>query len=63
MKKKLKYKPCRCDAYPKFPHRPFGGKCEGGEKEECEAPRKVADPFGTGDKLYVEWECGCGKCD
>jgi hypothetical protein len=33
MKHKSKESPCHCGAYP-FPHRPYGGKCEGPEPED-----------------------------
>lgn len=33
MKRKSKEPPCHCDAY-SFPHRPYGGKCQGPDPEE-----------------------------
>lgn len=33
MKRKCKQETCRCDAY-SFPHRLYGGKCEGIPEEE-----------------------------
>ena len=49
---------CTCDAY-HYPHRPGGGACDECGCEDaphCEHWVAIADPFGTRDFGYVEFE-------
>lgn len=55
---KRKLNTCRCDAYP-FPHRMFGGNCDGvrpGCCSECRYADVMHDAYGTGDSPTL-YEC------
>ena len=54
----MKHTPCTCEAYD-FPHRPMSGDCHGHNLADCQSPKTVTDPHGTGDHWYRWVEHGC----